>query len=128
MKYLKRKNSLEPLKKHASTSLPELPDEFKKRQKEIEHSAGIRKTVPCSPDKLVKKHAITTHPKLNLSCKNYLNDHVYSDPCNLNEILNLVINHPNNGFLYMTTDTSRSPNSCNPYNLRYHGHFLFLAF
>ncbi|XP_047126546.1 dynein axonemal heavy chain 6 isoform X3 [Hydra vulgaris] len=106
-KQLKRKTSLEPLKKHSITSLPELPDDFKKRQKEIDHSAGIK--VEYFSGSLVKKDLVN---------KYHYNNQFYLDPFNLEKILNLVKTHPNNGFVYMIVDSTQAPTSSNPYSLK----------
>lgn len=127
-KKLKRRDSVEPLEESSSSTLPKLPEDLKKRQEEIEISAGhsVRiPTPPKTPSASTKTNSIlrgvrfstTASPKshtYDAELENLIDSGI-SDP---SEILKLVRMHPNIGFLYMTTGFPRSSINYNPYNVK----------
>ena len=122
-KRLKRKDSVEPLT-DIKYQLPELPEDLKKRQEEIDASAGFSRvpTPPTKPSGRAKsdhsphpaRYNTATQPKNNNTLDEII-DSGLSDPV---AILHLVRSHPNVGFLYMTTAVDRSSINYNPYNIK----------
>lgn len=106
-----------------SSPLPELPDDLKKKQEEIN---TIHKYIPTPPKSgnLVKTAArrVNRNSLQCLKTQSYdqsvedIIDLGLSDPA---DILHVVRNHPNVGFFYMKTVAPRSSINFNPYNVKY---------
>jgi len=125
LKRLKRKDSVEPLNGNSSP-LPELPDELRKKQEEIDISSG-HKRIPTPPKKCnqtktsanLRGHRYASHASTNNQTYDQSVDDIIdsglSDP---EEILHVVRTHPNIGFFYMKTVAPRSSISYNPYKVK----------
>ena len=123
LKRMKRKDSVEPLT-DVNSQLPELPDDLKKRQEEIDMSAGFV-MIPTPPTKANRprsernshpaRYTVAANQEKNNSTLDEIIDSGLSDP---SAILHLVRTHPNVGFLYMTTAVNRSSINYNPYSIR----------
>ena len=119
-KKFRRKDSVEPLDDRGSP-LPELPEELKYKQEKLERSSGLKQSFSPSPPPQTTGKTIS----VNRNGPRYLKENGRSiqeiiaggnqDPL---QIIQLIRDRKDVGFLYMAAAVPRSSIEYNPYNLK----------
>ena len=121
-KKAKRSDSVEPLEDCLTSKLPELPDDLKKKQHDIEISAGYRQPTPPKKEAQRPKSNHQRHGRYTVGAhqidSDFLDKIIESELSDPLAILKLIRNHSNIGFLYMTTAVDKSSINYNPYNVK----------
>ena len=128
MSSIRRQNSLDPISMEAVSPLPDLPNELKRKQEEIDSSSGcsINSHTPSPPNAKINgkssSHSTKSRMYSSLALKRLkdksLDSLIDSGITNPNDILQIVRTYPNIGFLYMTTAVDKSSINYNPYNVK----------
>lgn len=128
-KKFKRKSSVEPLEDRGSP-LPTLPDDLKEKQGLIDVAAGRSKQLSPTPPP-AKPEGLTGY-KVGARLKNgniidkrqSVEEIVENGMRNPLEIIDLIRERRDIGFLYMAAAVSRSSIEYSPYNLKYDIYFI----
>ena len=113
---------MEPLEECLTSKLPELPDDLRKKQQNIEICAGYRQPTPPKKEDQRPKSDHRRHGRYNLGAyqidSDFLDKIIESELSDPLAILKLIRNYSNIGFLYMTTAVDKSSINYNPYNVK----------